>query len=102
HGGCLAGGAGGGRRGLGLHLAGSDATGEAAPDLPSGVQLAPGISTGPLDEPAGTVVAGCLRLEQLEHSFGAVGGPSRHQPPIALAQRLRGCHAPTLWISPTS
>ena len=86
--GCLGG---SGRRRSG-NLTRGGASEEATPDLVRDIELATGKSPRPGDGIAGTAITWSFRFEQPQHALRAVRRPPGDDPPVSLAQCLRGAH----------
>ncbi len=87
---------GGGRGRGGTHLAGGSSIYKATADPLRDAKLATGESAGPGDCITRPAIPRGFRLEQSEYPLRAVRRPSRDDPPVSFAQRLRRPHAPIL------
>jgi hypothetical protein len=76
------------RRCVSAHFTRGRLANETAADLLCDAELAMSKGAGPGDRIAGATVSGSFCLEQSEHSFRAVRGPRRDDPPVGFAQRL--------------
>jgi hypothetical protein len=85
-----------GSRGCGsggsAHVTSGAATDEPPADLLGDIKLATSEGPRPVDCLAGAAILWSFRLEQPQHSLGAVGRPRRDDPPVAFAQRLPRAH----------
>jgi hypothetical protein len=63
-----------------------------AADLFGNAKLATGKGSRSGNRLSGAAIPWDFRLEQSQHPFGAVRRPSRHDPPISFAERLRRSH----------
>jgi hypothetical protein len=91
----LPGGSGGGHRCGSAHLASGGMSDETAAGL-SDAKLATGKGSYPRDGITGAAVPRSYRLEQSQHSLGAVRCPHRDDPPVGFGQRLRRTHTQIL------
>jgi hypothetical protein len=89
---CLTGGSGSGRCSSSLQVTRRDTAGEPTANLVRSADFSSGERAGPVDESPWAVIIWSLILEQPQNPLGAVGRPCGNEPPLGLAQRLRGSH----------
>jgi hypothetical protein len=88
----LTSGPGGRHSGGSANVAGSTVSDETTPDLAGGVELAARICPSTGDAVPRAAISRSFRLEHCQHTLCAVRRPSRNDPPVYLAQRLRRIH----------
>jgi hypothetical protein len=84
------------------HLASRTTVLESVADFLGDVELTASESPRPDDRIARAAVLRSLRLEQSQHPLRAVRRPRRDDPPVSLAQRLRGTHTQILPHAPSA